>query len=67
LEERRYRSEFGGEHLTAAEEDELQQIARLYPEQVEKLRKMVERRLYGEKVGAAMAGYAGKRGGWQLD
>lgn len=67
LEGRRYRSEFGGEHLTAAEEDELQQIARLYPEQVEKLRKMVERRLYGEKVGAAMAGYAGKRGGWQLD
>ncbi len=67
LEQRRYRSEFGGDDLTPEEEDELQQIARLYPEEVERLRKMVERRLCGEKLGAEMAGWAGKRGAWQPD
>jgi hypothetical protein len=66
LEQRRYRSEFGGD-FTPAEEDELQQIARLYPEDVERLRNMVARRLCGEKRGAEMAGWAGKRGRWQLD
>jgi len=67
LESRRYRSGYGGDDLTPAEEDELQEIARLYPEDVEKLRDMVARRLSGEKRGAEMAGYAGKRGSWQLD
>ncbi len=66
LEQRCYRSAYGGD-FTPAEEDELQEIARVYPEEVEKLRQMVERRLYGEKLGAERAGWAGKRGAWQLD
>jgi hypothetical protein len=45
LEARRYLAELEGD-LTPAESAELRQIARLYPEDVAKLRKMVERRLY---------------------
>ncbi len=48
LEQKRCLPERKGD-LTPAEADESQQIARLYPEDVDKLRKMVERRLYGEK------------------
>ncbi len=66
LEQRCYRSAYGGD-FTPAEEDELQEIARVYPEEVEKLRQMVERRPCGEKLGAERAGWAGKRGAWQLD
>jgi hypothetical protein len=38
------------DEITPAEESELQQLARLYPERVEKMRKMVERRFYGRKM-----------------
>jgi hypothetical protein len=58
LEARHYLAELDGD-LTAAEAAELRQIARLYPDDVAKIRTMVERRLYGQKSG----GYSGHRVG----